>query len=375
MYRIMIADDEPLIIKGLRKMMDWERMDVRIIGEAQDGRELMELLEKEQPDIIISDISMPGKSGLDIIREISEQNMDTKVIFVSGFQEFSYAKAAIKYGAVDYLLKPVTVEELEKAINRAKEMLGERRQNETAVLSSETEDGKEGGVSDETAMSQGKQTGIRFELSGAAAAKVKNPSQFELMRFAAFRQIEELLQERGFQFWVKRDENGSSVVLELEEGVNQEQLNDMVETIQSSIRSKFGLTVTAGIGAVPQQQFLEGVEQITAQKARPENEAIVKVKTYIQEHFAEDLTLEQVAQIVYMNPYYFSTFFKRETGQNFKNYLLEVRMKKAQQYLMETDMKTYELACSVGYHDVRTFTEKFREFYGKSPAKYRKNNE
>lgn len=138
MYRIMIADDEPLIIKGLRKMMDWERMDVRIIGEAQDGRELMELLEKEQPDIIISDISMPGKSGLDIIREISEQNMDTKVIFVSGFQEFSYAKAAIKYGAVDYLLKPVTVEELEKAINRAKEMLGERRQNETAVLSSET---------------------------------------------------------------------------------------------------------------------------------------------------------------------------------------------------------------------------------------------
>lgn len=66
--------------------------------------------------------------------------------------------------------------------------------------------------------------------------------------------------------------------------------------------------------------------------------------------------------MVYMNPYYFSAFFKKETGENFKAYLLEVRMKKALQYLMETNMKTYELASQVGYKDVRTFTDKFRDF-------------
>ena len=87
-----------------------------------------------------------------------------------------------------------------------------------------------------------------------------------------------------------------------------------------------------------------------------------------------DKTLEKMAQMVYMNPYYFSAFFKKETGENFKAYLLEVRMKKALQYLMETNMKTYELASQVGYKDVRTFTDKFRDFYGCSPAKYKKNN-
>ena len=109
-------------------------------------------------------------------------------------------------------------------------------------------------------------------------------------------------------------------------------------------------------------------------KGNQENDSIFKVKEYISEHFSEDITLEKMAQMVYMNPYYFSAFFKKETGENFKAYLLEVRMKKALQYLMETNMKTYELASQVGYKDVRTFTDKFRDFYGCSPAKYKKNN-
>ena len=109
-------------------------------------------------------------------------------------------------------------------------------------------------------------------------------------------------------------------------------------------------------------------------KGNQENDSIFKVKEYISEHFSEDITLEKMAQMVYMNPYYFSAFFKKETGENFKAYLLEVRMKKALQYLMETNMKTYELASQVGYKDVRTFTDKFRDFYGYSPAKYKKNH-
>ena len=79
-----------------------------------------------------------------------------------------------------------------------------------------------------------------------------------------------------------------------------------------------------------------------------------------------------MAEIVYMNPYYFSSFFKKETGQNYKNYLVEVRMKGAVKLLMETDMKTYELAKAAGYNDVRSFTEKFREYFGDSPSGYKK---
>ena len=123
MYRIIIADDEPLIIRGLKKMMEWGKMDTEVVGEAEDGEQLLNLLDTLEPDIIISDISMPEKTGLDVLKEINKRKLKTKVIFLSGFQEFSYAKEAVTYGAVDYLLKPVSVEELENAINRAKDQI------------------------------------------------------------------------------------------------------------------------------------------------------------------------------------------------------------------------------------------------------------
>ena len=105
MYRIIIADDEPLIIRGLKKMMEWGKMDTEVVGEAEDGEQLLNLLDTLEPDIIISDISMPEKTGLDVLKEINKRKLKTKVIFLSGFQEFSYAKEAVTYGAVDYLLK------------------------------------------------------------------------------------------------------------------------------------------------------------------------------------------------------------------------------------------------------------------------------
>lgn len=88
-------------------------MDTEVVGEAEDGEQLLNLLDTLEPDIIISDISMPEKTGLDVLKEINKRKLKTKVIFLSGFQEFSYAKEAVTYGAVDYLLKPVSVEELE----------------------------------------------------------------------------------------------------------------------------------------------------------------------------------------------------------------------------------------------------------------------
>ena len=95
MYRIVIADDEPLIIRGLKKMMKWGAMDTEVVGQAEDGDQLLNLLDTLEPDIIISDISMPEKTGLDVLKEISKRKLKTKVIFLSGFQEFSYAKEAV----------------------------------------------------------------------------------------------------------------------------------------------------------------------------------------------------------------------------------------------------------------------------------------
>ena len=111
MYSVVLADDEPLIIKGLLKMVDWEQLNAEVVGTAKNGQQLIEQIQRLAPDIIISDISMPKQSGIDVVRYIKENGLRSKVIFLSAYHEFDYAKQALKYGGVEYLLKPVAKDE------------------------------------------------------------------------------------------------------------------------------------------------------------------------------------------------------------------------------------------------------------------------
>ena len=126
MLRAILADDEAIIVKGLKKLIDWEKMGIRIVGEAGDGEEALALILEKKPDLAVSDIAMPKLNGLDMLNRLNELGIGTKVIFVSGYQEFSYAKKAVTYGAVDYILKPVEQEELEQAIKKAVSQIDEK---------------------------------------------------------------------------------------------------------------------------------------------------------------------------------------------------------------------------------------------------------
>ena len=99
---------------------------------------------------------------------------------------------------------------------------------------------------------------------------------------------------------------------------------------------------------------------------------IVRVQKYIQEHYAEDISLKTLAEVACVSPHYFSAYFKSETGQNYKAYLTRIRMEQALHLVLDTDLKTYEIAKAVGYNNVRRFVEAFRTAYQLSPMDYRK---
>lgn len=122
MYRVLIAEDEDIIRKGLVYSVQWADMDCTIVGEARNGIEGMELIKKMKPDILIVDINMPVMDGIEMIRQTYEE-YNYSAIILSGYSNFEYAKSAIHYGATDYLLKPLKREELMKAIENAKEKL------------------------------------------------------------------------------------------------------------------------------------------------------------------------------------------------------------------------------------------------------------
>ncbi|WP_248927833.1 response regulator transcription factor [Paenibacillus hamazuiensis] len=121
MWSIVIIDDERSVLQGMKKTIPWDELDARWAGEAADGRQGLELINEVQPDIVITDIYMPVMNGLDMIEQLRKQDYPGKIIILSGYSDFEYARQALRLGVDDYLSKPVTVQTirgvLQKAIN------------------------------------------------------------------------------------------------------------------------------------------------------------------------------------------------------------------------------------------------------------------
>lgn len=98
MLKLVLADDEPVIVRGIKKLVDWEKLGILIVGEYENGGSAMEGILGLKPDIALLDISMPGMDGIEILKNIRRLNLSTKVIFISGFQDFEYAKAPLLMG-------------------------------------------------------------------------------------------------------------------------------------------------------------------------------------------------------------------------------------------------------------------------------------
>ncbi len=119
MQKIMIVDDEPIILEGISKMIDWESIGATLAGTYSNGVDAMTAITEDPPDVCIADIRMPGMNGLDLIRNCSELHLDTQFIILSGYSEFEYAQQSMKYGVRHYLLKPCSKDDITKATAEA----------------------------------------------------------------------------------------------------------------------------------------------------------------------------------------------------------------------------------------------------------------
>lgn len=118
-FKVVIIDDKPLIRKSLIQTINWEKLNCQVAGEAQDGLEAKEIIEFVRPDLIISDIKMPGLDGLSLTEYVKKILPDTKVIIITGYQEFEYAKKALQLGVYDLVLKPIDNRAMEAIIKKA----------------------------------------------------------------------------------------------------------------------------------------------------------------------------------------------------------------------------------------------------------------
>lgn len=120
MLKVVVVEDEELSRKGIILATDWASVGCVVVGDASDGEQGLEVIRRLKPDLIVTDIKMPKRNGLDMLRQLREEGSDAKVIILTAYGEFEYARAALQLGAADYLLKPFRDGELEQAVERLK---------------------------------------------------------------------------------------------------------------------------------------------------------------------------------------------------------------------------------------------------------------
>ncbi len=137
MLKVFLVEDEIVMREGMKNNIDWTGQGFEFVGDASDGELAYPMIQKSRPDILITDIKMPFMDGLELSRLVKKELPDTKIILVSGYDEFQYAKEAIEIGITDYLVKPVTGAQLMEALKRVERKISEEKQKKEKRLENE----------------------------------------------------------------------------------------------------------------------------------------------------------------------------------------------------------------------------------------------
>lgn len=140
MYHVFLADDEPWALMTLQNLIDWSDYGFAVSGEAEDGEQALERIIRTNPDLIISDIRMPGMDGLSLLQTIRDRGLRAEVLLVSGYTDFEYARKALQYGCAGYLVKPVEEQELIEYLSKVKGILDGKNSGGGVKLTGENED-------------------------------------------------------------------------------------------------------------------------------------------------------------------------------------------------------------------------------------------
>ncbi len=357
MLTVMIVDDERIAREGLRDLVDWESLGLQVGFCAANGEQALDYMSKNQVDIVITDIKMPKMDGLELLHQMSERNFSATTIILSGFNDFRYAQKAIQYGVLHYLLKPVHMEELLSVLERA---VADARKAVTAPQSA-PEDYARFKTSHKASADA-----ITLRLSSAICAGDIAAAE------VCCRELRTLFEEAGYPLPIfKKYAFGCVYILVREVGKHAGMENFDLEDIDLLAT----LSVAANAREVEAklcQYASELCTSVQVSQQQQGNRVVSQLITMLQHRYSDqDLNLNAVAESLEITPNYLSALFKRQMGQNFSDYLEQLRMNKACQLLRDTSYKIYEVAEAVGYGDARHFAKVFKSITGQTPKDYR----
>lgn len=375
MLKVIIVDDEPYIVQGLSMIIDWNTAGYEIIGTANDGEEALELIKSMDPDLVITDIKMPIMTGLELLEKVRvEKITDANFVILSGYNDFEYAKTAIRFGSIDYLVKPIDKEELLGVLERVRNTTVRVERQEEANSTTGTDSyvkeflsslEKSGNSPDEISSSTEIKKDLMDELLHAIETNQKDKiEEFSEEFFAYTTHSEEHLVRLAINYVIF---GLLHLAVAIDSDINQKEIltNILSSTLDSDTHTE---TDSSNITSA----FLEFGEYLVQLRGNQSQNSLSLVEEDIRTRYMENLTLKELGKKYFINSAYLGQIFKKQYGESFKDYLNRVRMIKAEELLLNSDLKIHDIAEQVGYGDVDYFINRFILYAGCTPAKFRK---
>lgn len=535
MYKLIIVDDEASVREGLQSHLDWQAFDIEVVGTAQDGVQALALVDKVMPDIVVTDVRMPQMDGIQLSKQLSARNPFTKIVFVSGHDDVDYLKNALQVKAIDYIFKPVRIDELHGVIERVVKQLQTEEQGRQRIadmrsklslsmpllrekfLMSLIKDG----LKYQPAHVQEKLEFLGLELPVDASywvisvsidgqsdvAQQQTEAARQLFSYAIINICQELIEQHmgGYMIenrnseyigilWSAHSDDpehglyvlateicdnlerwlGMSVTIGVGERVSglrdlplsysyareaaqqkwhlgnkriitldhyaatedeyprvEHTSNDVfvsamrtgdADKLEEELRQIFGLLARnrdkgflyvrnvalewllianrllielqihdAETDSKEKELFerlyrletlseleyavthylLELCNKIRDKRSTKPKNAVERIRQVIEQKYGEDLSIEKIAEEVFLSPTYMCFFYKQETGETVVEYLTKVRMDKAKEMLRDPAIKFYEISSRVGYMNPSYFSKLFKKHTGVTPSAYR----
>jgi len=338
MYSILLVDDEHLVIKGIRIILEKTCLSIGEIREAENGEEAMELIREKVPDIIITDIRMPIVNGLELCRKVYKKCPNTSIIIISGYDDFKYAQEAIKYGVRQYLLKPIQKMQLLKTVG---DIIEEKEEAKRLLYISHKD----------------METLIEKFENG-----IWNNSDIDVR--GGLTLLHRLLNSLPIDFCIKIS-------------------NELFEILLGKLSLKIGYTLMIQIDeykGFEKNGFFSWTKQtinkiqleLIERKKNSDYNLFEMAKQYLTENYNEEITLEELAHKTGFSTNYFSKLFKTKIGKTFVQFKSEIRIQKAMEFLQKPEKSVTEVSLDVGYNDLTYFIRVFKEYTGFTPNEYKR---
>ena len=397
MWKLLIADDEPRIRRGLMKVLPWEELSIQVVGEAEDGLEALEMARATKPNLVFVDINMPFMDGLSFIKEL-QLEYKCLVIVITGYDEFKYAQEAVKLNVFDYILKPVDKSQLREVIDKALAELTSNKikeeyrrfTNKQLVNNSilirdhflrkwvsglvETDEAEANlnymrlGINSSTRM------GVFKVVQSTNVGTVKKEWTKDLLNFASKNIVEDILRKNHIVF---QDDKGHLVIFSPIE--NESEWVELCTAIQSKFeqilaRMVIYMDTVMGDNNLRADRIYNELVKGISMIGNLSPVVLLAKKIVEQTYAIPNLSLQEVADQVRVSPTYLSKLLKKEIGSSFIDYLTEVRIKQAVLFMNDPSYKVYEIAEKVGYNSQHYFSNAFKKITGVSPMSYRKGS-